>query len=155
MSLLEINGTVFLSLPWLPEAFHARFRPKTCRPSTDEAPCRALEKTSGTHTCSLLRRVFFFVSWNTGTPSSRMRIVLRNKYYKAFYGKFIDRYSGLENRNKNRSKLLTLSPCLVCGTFLAFLAGLERATVELKLTRIARKRPEMLRTYHKQDKETR
>ena len=47
------------------------------------------------------------------------------------------------------------SPCLVCGTFLAFLAGLERATVELKLTRIARKRPEMLRTYQKQDKETR
>ena len=79
VSLLEINGTVSLSLPWLPEAFHARFRPKTCRPAADEAPCRALEKTSGTHTCSLLPRVFFFVSWNTGTPSSRMRIVLRNR----------------------------------------------------------------------------
>jgi len=38
------------------------------------------------------------------------------------YGKFIDRYLGHENRNKNTSKLPTLSACLVCGMFLTFLA---------------------------------
>ena len=46
------------SIPWVPEAFHARFpvsvsgfavrvfgqRPKTCRPAADEAPRRAREK---------------------------------------------------------------------------------------------------------------
>lgn len=70
MSLLEINGTVSLSLPWLPEAFHARFRPKTCRPAADEAPCRALEKTSGTHTCSLSSPGSFFLSAGTQVPQA-------------------------------------------------------------------------------------
>ena len=46
------------TLPWVPEAFHARFpvsplvssrqRPKTCRPAADEAPRHTGEKTSGT-----------------------------------------------------------------------------------------------------------
>ena len=46
------------TLPWVPEAFHARFpvsplvssrqRPKTCRPAADEAPRHTAEKTSGT-----------------------------------------------------------------------------------------------------------
>ena len=51
-------------------------------------------------------------------PNPRVRIVrfLRNRNIKAaikdLYGDFRERYSGLKKRNKNTSKLLTLSPCL-------------------------------------------
>ena len=48
-----LNGQIFGpigDLPWVPEAFHARFpvSVKTCRPVADEAPPRTPEKTSGT-----------------------------------------------------------------------------------------------------------
>ena len=54
MSGLVIVNTV-LSLPWVPEAFHARFpvsvksfRRSCLRPVAEEAPRRTREKTSGT-----------------------------------------------------------------------------------------------------------
>ena len=70
VSLLEINGTVSLSLPWLPEAFHARFRPKTCRPAADEVPCRTREKPL-VPKLTLSSAGSFFLSAGTQVPQAQ------------------------------------------------------------------------------------
>ena len=64
------------------------------------------------------------------------------------------------NRNIIRVGMENLSTDLsISGRLRAILASfsstVERATVELKLAKIALKRPEMLRTFHKQDKQSR
>ena len=46
--------------------------------------------------------VLYFTQWFTGTPSSRVRIVVAwQKYYKGLYGDFSDRYLGVKNSNTN------------------------------------------------------
>ena len=80
--------------------------------------------SSGLPIQGALPHVILAVSSNHRFPKlTSENSVVEQKYYLGLYGKSIHRYLGHENRNKNTSKLLTLSPCLVCALFSVYIFG--------------------------------